>query len=62
MSKKDYESAARIVQEITRIQNADDARVVKNAFVALFRNDSSRFDEKRFQHACVVGANVKARR
>lgn len=60
MTKKDYERAARIVQETP--STAIDARYyVEGAFVLLFRDDNPLFDEARFRRACVPGANVKAR-
>lgn len=56
MTKKDYERAARIVQEFPR------PLAIIIAFVAFFREDGNpRFDEARFRAACVPGANVKAR-
>ena len=68
MTKKDYEAAARIVQEITGKIGEDCAedraciRTVTSAFVQLFANDSPRFDVARFRAACEPGANVASRR
>jgi len=59
MTKKDYENAARIVQELTTAVNREAATW---AFVRLFEDDSPRFDEARFRRACEPGANVRARR
>lgn len=64
MSKKDYEKAARIAQEQCIIGKTDKlvhASVVR-AFVDLFRDDNSRFNEDRFRRACAPGANVKSRK
>lgn len=54
MTKKDYERAATIAQELNSTK-------VAQAFATLFRDDNPRFDEARFRAACVPGANVKAR-
>ena len=66
MSKKDYEKAALICQDIALEDGAHDdkhlyAPRMVNAFVEFFRNDNPRFDSDRFRRACVPGANVKAR-
>lgn len=65
-----YEKAARIAQSIGSLHNNTDrtravarsqARIVENAFVALFRDDNPAFDEVRFRAACVPGAKATAR-
>jgi hypothetical protein len=67
MTKKDYERAAGIVQDVSRYDDAGEpdgalAYEVIEAFVTFFRDDGNpRFDEARFRAACVPGANVKAR-
>lgn len=62
MSKKDYESAARIIQTVAADATAVGQRtIVLSAFVNFFRNDNPDFDEARFRRACQPGANVKAR-
>lgn len=62
MSKKDYERAASITQDVVRASNAPESvrLYVEQAFVRLFSSEP-RFDEHRFRRACVPGANVKAR-
>ena len=60
MTKKDYERAATIIQELHQ-ENTYDVTPVEEAFCEFFRDDNPRFDEARFRHACTPGANVKAR-
>jgi len=60
MTKKNYEAAARIVQEV-REAHGSEGKVTEDAFVKFFRDDSTRFDAGRFRAACVPGANVGAR-
>lgn len=73
MTKKDYERAARIVQDTLRTDARIDrlakgpgdalvAEVLQDVFVKLFRGDNPRFDEFRFRRACEPGANVRARK
>lgn len=68
MSKKDYEKAAEIVQNVARThadvdtETCDALCIVTNAFVKLFVDDNPHFDEDRFRAACIPGANVKARK
>lgn len=61
MTKRDYEAAARIVQDIAR-QSEPDATAAEDAFVEFFRADSSAFDGDRFRRACKLGANVRGRK
>lgn len=60
MSKKDYEKAATIAQDM-RYRGPSQHAASVDAFVALFIGDNPRFSEERFRRACVPGANVKAR-
>ena len=53
MTKKDYESAARIVQTF---DSSRDARAARTAFITLFQRDNPRFDSNRFLAACGVEA------
>ncbi len=55
MSKKDYEKAASIVRHLDSSPETSTATtmLVMGAFVELFRNDNTRFDETRFVRACV---------
>ena len=62
MTKKDYERAARIVQDIAGCGFPERANHARYAFRDLFLGDNPRFDEARFQRACEPGANVRARR
>jgi hypothetical protein len=52
MTKKDYQKAAEIVRKIRPAECGTHQLTVENAFVKLFQNDNSRFDEKRFRTAC----------
>jgi hypothetical protein len=64
MSKKDYERAAKIVQDYGDAADEMDSAVrwiIADAFVNLFAPDNPLFDAERFRLACVPGANVKAR-
>ena len=64
MTKKNYETAAQIVQNInihasalpSREKKARqlEAKAVCTAFVLLFRDDNLRFDQERFMKACGV--------
>ena len=60
MTKQDYECAARIAQTFAGAEKA--GKAVVQAFVELFLNDNSQFDEARFRAACVPGANIKAKK
>jgi len=68
MTRKDYEAAARIVQDMRAgtigglgIYSRASTDAVETAFAQLFVRDNPRFDEDRFRRACVPGANVRAR-
>ncbi len=66
MTKKDYERAARIIQERFEYATVVELSVhlrekAIEVLVELFSGDNPRFDEARFRAACVPGANVKAR-
>ena len=69
MTKKNYEAAARIVQDLSptsvifahRALSTSEkkaiklqAKVVCTAFVLLFRDDNPRFDQEHFMKACGV--------
>lgn len=58
MHRKQYENAARIVQQIVMPDARHYAMV---AFAEFFSADNPAFSEERFAAACVPGANVKAR-
>ena len=59
MHRKQYENAARVVQEAAR--DAIERYAMVRAFSAFFAADNPAFSEERFAAACVSGANVKAR-
>ena len=61
MSKKHFEKAALIAQDVGRFGTDGERKAVVEAFVALFRGENGRFDVERFRRACVPGANVRAR-
>jgi hypothetical protein len=61
LTKKNYEAAARIVQEYAATLSNTAIEAMTSAFVELFADDSVRFDEARFRRACRPGANVSAR-
>lgn len=64
MTRRDYEDAARIVQDAYTMSSSEDPDSIRDAFIRFFRydkNNRSRFDEDRFRRACVPGANVRAR-
>ena len=61
MTKKNYERAATIVQELRARGENFQSYATKEAFIKLFADDNPRFDEARFRAACIPGANVKAR-
>ena len=62
MTKKDYERAAELVQDVARFNPPKEVlRVAIETFVIFFRGDNGRFNEERFRRACVVGANVRKR-
>lgn len=64
MTKKDYEKAASIAQQVGRddVLRVGQFGAVVDAFVELFVDDNDRFDEMRFRRACVPGANVRSRK
>ena len=59
MTKKDYERAALIAQNVGG--GLPYRYTVVQAFILLFQTDNPRFDMTRFRAACVPGANVRAR-
>ena len=61
MSKKNYESAAAMVQVVQREHGQQVAEVVRDTFAEFFGCDNGRFDRERFMTACIPGANVRAR-
>lgn len=67
MTNKDYERAAKIVQQYYGPQALlghkahPTAAHLQEAFVEFFQGDNPRFDAVRFRNACVPGVNVKAR-
>lgn len=61
MTKRDYEAAARIVQDIARKHIPERTEAVEDAFVEFFAADNNAFDPVRFRRACMPGANVRAR-
>ena len=65
MTKKDYEKAAQIVQDVGGLDYADKMtrrQAAIEVFTALFTGDNPRFNPDRFIRACQPGANVRARR
>lgn len=52
MTKKDYEKAASIVREFRAARSPEVGGCVEAAFVRLFTDSASRFDEVRFRAAC----------
>ena len=61
MSKKDYERAALVAQDMRKSEDLPAWEAVVDAFVRFFSGDNPRFNGVRFRLACVPGANVKAR-
>ena len=55
MTKKDYERAALIAQNV----RVPDRYSVVLAFITFFQNDNPRFDSRRFRSACVPGARAR---
>jgi hypothetical protein len=53
MSKRDYLKAVAIVKGF---QAKEMRHILIDAFVALFREEGSRFDEAKFREACEEGA------
>ena len=61
MKKKNFEDAAFRVQQVEAHLGKHEAEVVCAAFAGFFADDNPRFDAARFEKACKLGANVKAR-
>ena len=57
-TRKDYQRAAKIVQDIAKEDFTDDQQlsgVVEDAFVVFFQADNPRFDPDKFRKACCKG-------
>ena len=63
-AKRHYESVALAMQRAhpqDHSKRLDQWHTVKRELAAMFKADSSRFDEARFVVACLPGHNVRAR-
>jgi hypothetical protein len=50
--RKDYQKAAEVVKQDSSESGDVFSKLMEESFVKLFKNDNSRFDEKRFRMAC----------